>query len=62
VDYELVMWPTWETVRDLVQQFGYSVAALKPCVDDYPVSQDYRHGRRRAFLCAKQTDVSGVPA
>jgi tRNA (mo5U34)-methyltransferase len=62
VDYELVMWPTWETVRDLAQQFGYSVAALKPCFDDYTGSQDYRHGRRRAFLCAKETDVTRVPA
>jgi tRNA (mo5U34)-methyltransferase len=62
VDYELVMIPTWEAVRDLVQQFGYGVAALKPGFDDYMGAEDYRNGRRRAFLCAKETDVSRVSA
>ena len=62
VDYELVMIPTWKAVRDLGQQFGYSVAALKPHFEDYTGSHDYRDGNRRAFLCAKTTDVSRVPA
>jgi tRNA (mo5U34)-methyltransferase len=62
VDYELVMHPTWEAVHDLVRQFGYSSAALEPRFDDYEGALDYRNGRRRAFICAKQTDVSQVPA
>jgi tRNA (mo5U34)-methyltransferase len=62
VDYELVMLPTWEAVRDLAQQFGYGVAALKPGFDDYVGAVDYRDGRRRAFLCTKETHVSRVPA
>lgn len=62
VDYELVMHPTWEAVHDLARQFGYSTAALEPRFGDYEGAQDYRNGRRRAFLCAKQTDVSRVPA
>lgn len=62
VDYELVMHPTWEAVHDLVRQFGYSAVALEPRFEDYEGSYDYRNGRRRAFLCAKQTDVSTVSA
>ena len=62
VDYELVMHPTWEAVHDLVRQFGYSAVALKPGFDDYEGAYDYRNGKRRAFLCARQMDVSLVPA
>jgi tRNA (mo5U34)-methyltransferase len=62
VDYELVMHPTWEAVHDLARQFGYSAAALEPRFEDYEGAYDYRNGRRRAFLCAKQTDISRVPA
>ncbi len=62
VDYELVMIPTWKAVRDLGQQFGYRVASLKPHFEDYTGSDDYRNGNRRAFLCAKTTDVSRMPA
>jgi tRNA (mo5U34)-methyltransferase len=61
VDYELVMHPTWEAVHDLVRQFGYSAVALEPRFEDYEGAYDYRNGRRRAFLCAKQTDLSDVP-
>jgi SAM-dependent methyltransferase len=62
VDYELVMVPTWEAVLALAQQFGYTVAPLKPHFDDYTGSDGYRDGHRRAFLCAKRTDVSRVAA
>jgi tRNA (mo5U34)-methyltransferase len=68
VDYELVMTPTQEAVRDLVQQFGYSVRLLKPhfeapngvknWVDDYRREPP----KRRAFICAKQTDLSRLVA
>ena len=54
--------PTWKAVRDLGQQFGYGVASLKPHFEDYTGSDDYRNGNRRAFLCAKTTDVSRMPA
>jgi SAM-dependent methyltransferase len=62
VDYELVMHPTWEAVHDLVRQFGYSAVALEPRFEDYEGAYDYRNGRRRAFMCAKRTDVSHVSA
>jgi tRNA (mo5U34)-methyltransferase len=61
VDHRLVMAPTWEAVRDLTQEFGYTMATLKPRFDSYEGARDYRR-RRRAFLCAKRTDVSRVPA
>lgn len=61
VDRQLVMAPTWEAMRDLAQEFGYEVAVLKPNLGDYEGSKDYRR-RRRAFLCAKHTDVRRVPA
>ena len=60
VDYELVMHPTWEAVHDLVHQFGYSVVTLKPDFEDYEGTYDYQDGKRRAFFCAKRTDVSRV--
>lgn len=62
VDHELIMIPTWEAVHDLVQQFGYAVAPLKPHFDDYVDARGFRDGYRRAFLCAKETDVSRVSA
>src|ERR671911_387444 len=60
VDYELVMHPTWEAVHDLVRQFGYSLVTLKPNFEDYEGAYDYQDGKRRAFFCAKRTDVSRV--
>ena len=66
VDYELVMTPTREAVRDLAEQFGYSVSLLKPTFEAreglYAAGQgvgDYRRPKRhrRAFVCAKQTDL-----
>lgn len=65
VDYPLVMTPTREAVRDLVQQFGYSTSVLKPDfgtqggVENPKAFGDYRWPKRgrRAFICAKKTDL-----
>jgi tRNA (mo5U34)-methyltransferase len=62
VDRELVLWPTRQAVRDMVQLFGYDVRLLKPRFDDYTGARDYREGHRRAFLCASQTDLGALPA
>lgn len=62
VDYELVMVPTERAVYELVEQFGYSAATLKPQFESYEASGDYRNGARRAFFCAKETDLSDLPA
>lgn len=67
VDYQLVMVPTTRAVHDLARQFGYSIETLKPRfrndqgLNDYRGSHDYRTGARRAFLCAKSTDISRLP-
>jgi SAM-dependent methyltransferase len=62
VDRELVLWPTRQAVRDMVQLFGYEARMLKPRFDDYTGARDYREGHRRAFLCASQTDLSTLQA
>jgi SAM-dependent methyltransferase len=62
VDRELVLWPTRQAVRDMVQLFGYDVRMLKPRFDDYTGARDYREGHRRAFLCASRTDLSALQA
>ena len=62
VDHELVMAPTRQAVSDLVQEFGYSVVTLKPRFQTYIGSRDYQLRARRAFLCAKQTDLTQLPA
>src|SRR5829696_3562388 len=62
VSHELVMAPTRQAVSDLVQEFGYSVVTLKPRFQTYTGSRDYQLPARRAFLCAKQTDLTRLPA
>jgi tRNA (mo5U34)-methyltransferase len=62
VDYELAMAPTRRAVVDMVELFGYSVAMLKPRFSDYTGCRDYKQGRRRAFLCARQTDLGRLAA
>ncbi len=62
VDYELVLHPTKGAVFDIARQFGYSTIMLKPRFNDYTGAVDYRLGRRRAFVCSKETDLSNFPA
>ena len=61
VDYELVMYPTRQAVIDMARQFGYSVVVLKPQFQSYRNAWDYRLGFRRAFLCARKTDLAKAP-
>jgi SAM-dependent methyltransferase len=60
LDYELIMWPTQSAVVDMVQQVGYRAVSLKPDFTDYEGSIDYKVGARRAFICAKITDLSSL--
>jgi tRNA (mo5U34)-methyltransferase len=67
VDRALVMHPTKQAVRDLVEEFGYSVSVLEPLFRNEKgelewMGRGYRTGRRRAFVCAKKTDLSHLPA
>lgn len=61
VDYELVFRPTKGAVFDIVRQFGYSALMLKPKFQDSMGALDYRLGLRRAFVCAKKTELSRLP-
>lgn len=64
LDRGLVMKPTKGAICDLVEEFGYSVSVLEPDFRDeagaprWRGALDYRDGARRAFLCAKATDLS----
>ncbi|HEY8516569.1 MAG TPA: class I SAM-dependent methyltransferase [Candidatus Binatia bacterium] len=58
MEYELVSSPTKEAIRDMVQTLGYKAVVLRPQFRSYVGSRRYENGLRRAFLCAKQTDLS----
>jgi len=60
VDYEIVFCPNREVVLDFARQFGYSAIVLKPNITDYSGMIDYEIGRRRAFMCAKKTDLGSL--
>jgi tRNA (mo5U34)-methyltransferase len=67
VDRGLVMHPTKQAVRDLVEEFGYSVSVLEPLFRNEMgelewMGRAFRNGRRKAFICAKKTDLSHLPA
>jgi len=57
VDYSVVMYPTRQAVLDMVRAFGYSARTLKPAFSSYVGARDYRFGMRRAFACAKTSDL-----
>lgn len=68
VDRPIAMKPTKQAVRDLAEHFGYSVVTLEPDFRNkkgepaWAGGQDYRGGSLRAFICAKKTDLSRLPA
>jgi len=68
VDRTLAMHPTKQAVRDLAEEFGYSVVTLEPDFRDedgepaWTGGQDYRNGSRRAFVCSKKTNLFDLPA
>ena len=62
MEHELVSSPTKEAVRDMVQTLGYRAVCLRPQFQDWTGSKRYEIGLRRAFLCAKKTDLSRLAA
>src|SRR5215208_1062209 len=68
VDRSIAMRPTKRAVRALAEHFGYSVVTLEPDFRNakgkpaWAGSNDYRRGSRRAFICAKKTDLSHLSA
>jgi tRNA (mo5U34)-methyltransferase len=59
-DYSLVMRPTKLALIKMAEQFGYSVAILKPRFKKFNASSRDYYGHHRAFLCAKQTDLHKI--
>jgi predicted nicotinamide N-methyase len=57
-DYELVMDPTRRAVVEMAQEFKYAVAVLKPEFKNETGIDGFRNGNRRAFICAKKSDLS----
>jgi 2-polyprenyl-3-methyl-5-hydroxy-6-metoxy-1,4-benzoquinol methylase len=60
IDYELVMSPTKAAILDMVRQFNYHTVVLRPAFSDYTGATSYKTGSRRAFICAKQTDLTSL--
>jgi SAM-dependent methyltransferase len=61
-DGELVFYPSRQAVLDMVRYHGYRAVVLEPHFDDYAGAEDFRAGRRRAFLCAKRTSLDAWEA
>ena len=61
LDYSLTMVPTKRAVLGMLQQHGYTAAMLRPHSGLRSAEPDYRAGRRKAFLCSKETNLSNLP-
>ena len=60
VETGFVLWPTAPAVVRMASGMGYRGIVLRPDFDDYAGAEDFRDGARRAFVCAKRTDLSGL--
>ncbi len=61
-DHELVMYPSRAAVLDLVRQFGYRAAVLRPDFTSYEGAEDFQHAARRVFACSKTSSLDGIAA
>lgn len=59
-EFGFVLHPSRSAVVRLVRAAGFTVRVLAPHFGDWTASADYRY-ERRAFLCAKETDLSSIP-
>lgn len=59
-EFSFVLAPTRQAVVDLAKGVGYQVRTLRPEFGDWTGARDYRGLRRRAFLCAKESNLSFV--
>jgi len=68
VDRSVALRPTRRAVLELAEHFGYSIVTLEPDFRNakgepaWAGGHDYRGGSRRAFVCAKKTDLSHLSA
>jgi tRNA (mo5U34)-methyltransferase len=61
VDCSMVLVPTRQAVIELAGQFGFKAVPLARNVTDYAGMDDYRRGRRLAFVCAKGVALDALP-
>jgi hypothetical protein len=57
VDRTIALHPTSEAVVRLARAFGYRSVMLRPRFTSWEGSGSYRRGDRRAFICAKRTEL-----
>ena len=63
VDRPVALHPSKEAVAWLAHEFGYrNVTMLRPRFTSWEGSAPYRDGKRRAFVCAKKTELEGLDA
>ena len=62
MEYELVSSPSKGAIKAMIENFGYKGVTLRPNFTSYNGSKRYEIGLRRAFLCAKKTDLSRLRA
>ena len=53
----MVLWPTKQAVAAIARQSGYEVIMLEPKFTDYTGSDAFKSDGRRAFICAKSSDL-----
>ena len=49
----VVLIPTRQAVVELAAEFGFQTVALAQNISDYAGMEDYRSGRRLAFICSR---------
>ena len=53
INHELIFMSSKQAIIDMASQFGYKTDVLLPELSNYLGSEDYRTGRRLAFICQK---------
>ena len=56
----MVLWPTKQAVAAIARQSGYNVMMLEPKFTDYTGSEAFQSDGRRAFICAKKSDLNSL--
>lgn len=57
---DLMLYLTKQAGLEIVQRLGYQAIMLKPNLSNDLGVEDYQAGERRAFVCAKQTNLTKI--